>query len=206
MDRKRFARAMAVAADYYGHSLSEGQLEVYWRALQGWTDEQLSDALQRWITAPDTASRWMPKVSDLRRMLEGSSADQAEEAWARVEAAARSRGRYASVDFGPVANAAIRIAGGWSSLCQTHVERLHYFERAFKSAHAALAEGRQPLTPALTDHHRGLEERDCARLERPYDASQIYRSLPPGAAPQVGGHRPDTGRIDAAVQAALRKG
>ena len=68
-EKRRFAALMTALADYYEKSLSKGVLALYWEGLRQYDYEAIEKAAWAHTQLPDEAGRWMPKVSDLNKML-----------------------------------------------------------------------------------------------------------------------------------------
>lgn len=135
------AAALALALDLLGTLPSNTQVtpivrQSYAIALDDLTDTALRGAVQRALAE----CRFRPTPAELRELAGcGNAEDAARALWDVVEGTMRRHGRYASVDFGPEANAAIRhIVDGpnaaWEQLClgdaSTLVHRRREFERA----------------------------------------------------------------------------
>lgn len=114
-EKRRFAALMTALADYYEKSLSKGVLALYWEGLRQYDYEAIEKAAWAHTQLPDEAGRWMPKVSDLNKMLAGRTSDQGQIAWSKVDRAVRTVGPYASVAFDdPVIHRVIQEMGGWT--------------------------------------------------------------------------------------------
>ena len=112
--KRRFAALMTALADYYEKSLSKGVLALYWEGLRQYDYEAIEKAAWAHTQLPDEAGRWMPKVSDLNKMLAGRTSDQGQIAWSKVDRAVRTVGPYSSVAFDdPVIHRVIQEMGGW---------------------------------------------------------------------------------------------
>ena len=132
MDKQRFARAIAALHEYYGKPVSEAVVELYWQALYQYSDEQLETAVMRHIANPDNG-QWMPKVSDLVKMMEGTTVDSAWQAWVKVERAVSGAGMYRSVAFDdPIIHLVIDDLGGWIDLCQKDGKELPFIQKRFE--------------------------------------------------------------------------
>ena len=126
-DQERFAVLMDGVAEYYGKKLSGPVIEIYWQALSSFAYEEVAHALSLHMQDPDHGT-FMPKVSDIRRVLAGNKQTQAMVAWSKVEKAIRTVGPYSSVVFDdPNAHAVIEDMGGWVHLCSIKSEEdLHF--------------------------------------------------------------------------------
>lgn len=114
-EKRRFAALMTALADYYEKSLSKGVLALYWEGLRQYDYKAIEKAAWAHTQLPDEAGRWMPKVSDLNKMLAGRTSDQGQIAWSKVDRAVRTVGPYYSVAFDdPVIHRVIQEMGGWT--------------------------------------------------------------------------------------------
>jgi hypothetical protein len=117
-EKRRFASLMTALADYYEKSLSKGVLSLYWEGLRQYDYEAIEKAAWAHTQLPDEAGRWMPKVSDLNKMLAGRTSDQGQSAWSKVDRAVRTIGPYSDVAFDdPIIHRVIQEMGGWIHLC-----------------------------------------------------------------------------------------
>src|SRR5690242_619397 len=96
-EKRRFASLMTSLADYYEKSLSKGVLALYWEGLRQYDYEAIEKAAWAHTQLPDEAGRWMPKVSDLNKMLAGRTSDQGQIAWSKVDRSVRTVGPYEDV-------------------------------------------------------------------------------------------------------------
>tara|TARA_Y100000114_G_C11761036_1_gene329750 strand:+ start:1996 stop:2589 length:594 start_codon:yes stop_codon:yes gene_type:complete len=176
MRREEFAKVMSGLQVYYRHELSETELGIYWSALQGWEVERLRQAAQAHVVR----SKWFPRLSELAEAVGGSETDAASEAWQRVIRAVGSVGRYRSVDFGAVENAATASVGGWAKLCRLPEKDLPFIERRWKQA---FDYGRRAGVPPGDGRHLiGEEEADRIRLGAS-EPAQVLRLHGPTSRP-----------------------
>lgn len=112
--KKRFATLLTHMADYYKSELSRSMLSIYWAGLRQYSYEAIEKACWAHTQLPDEAGRWMPRNSDIIKMMEGSTADQGALAWSRVDSAIRTRGTWDDVVFDDaVIHRVIADMGGW---------------------------------------------------------------------------------------------
>lgn len=112
-DKKRFATLLAGMADYYGKSLSNGVISLYWQGLKQYDIEAVEKALWEHTQNPDSG-QFMPKIADVTRNLQGRTVDQASIAWSKVDSAIRRIGTYSDVVFDdPIIHRVIADMGGW---------------------------------------------------------------------------------------------
>ena len=132
MDKQRFARAVTALHEYYGKDASSAVVELYWQGLCQYSSDQLESAIMRHIQNPDNG-QWMPKVSDLVKMMEGTTQDTAWQAWVKVERAISSAGTYRSVAFDdPIIHLCIDDLGGWIDIGQTSSKELPFLQKRFE--------------------------------------------------------------------------
>jgi hypothetical protein len=116
-EKRRFAGLITALADYYEKTLSKGVLALYWEGLRQYDYESIEKAAWAHTQLPDEAGRWIPKVSDLNKMLIGRTSDQGQIAWSKVDRAVRTVGPYADVAFDdPIIHRVIQEMGGWVHL------------------------------------------------------------------------------------------
>lgn len=112
--KKHFATLLTHMADYYKSELSRSMLSIYWAGLRQYSYEAIEKACWAHTQLPDEAGRWMPRNSDIIKMMEGSTADQGALAWSRVDSAIRTRGTWDDVVFDdPVIHRVVADMGGW---------------------------------------------------------------------------------------------
>jgi hypothetical protein len=117
-DKPRFAALMTGLADYYGQQLSRIALDVYWDGLRQFDFAAIERATKAHTQLPDDSGHWMPKISDVKKMLEGRTEDQAQLAWSKVDSAVRQIGIWEDVAFDdPVIHRVLADMGGWIRMC-----------------------------------------------------------------------------------------
>lgn len=176
LERETMVAAYVGVGELYARPVSEMLLDVLWGQLQSWSHEDFVRAMRVHL---DT-SPYFPKPADLRLALGQTGEDEAIEAWGRVLRAAARVGRYASVDFGPEANAALEDAGGWVAFCALEEEQLRFLEGRWKKAFAAYRASGVPR--GRGEPLAGLEELDRQRLGLPPPEPRRY--LAPGGGQQ----------------------
>ena len=117
-EKRRFAGLMTSVADYYNQPLSKNVIALYWDGLRQYDYEAIEAAMRAHMQLPDEAGRWMPRISDLNKMLIGRTSDQGQIAWSKVDRAVRTVGPYADVAVDdPIIHRVIQEMGGWVHLC-----------------------------------------------------------------------------------------
>jgi hypothetical protein len=157
-DRVEFAELLTNVMAYYGKDATTFLLDIFWQGLLRFEFEDVKRALSLHAQDPDNGM-YAPKVADLTRMLEGSKASQGMQAWAKVERAIKSVGRYQTVVFDdPLIHAVIDEMGGWSLLCVTGVDELPFRARDFERRYTAYR--LQRITPPHPARLVGQHESD----------------------------------------------
>lgn len=131
-DFENFCDLIDVVAEQYGKTMSENLKMLYWQGLIDLDYSGVRDALFRHIKNTDRDGTFMPKIADIRRMIEGSSEDSALIAWAKVDKAVRSIGTYETVVFDdPLIHAALHEMGGWLMLETKTEDEWPFVQREF---------------------------------------------------------------------------
>lgn len=118
-DFEPFRRMLALVAEQYGKPMSPDLIRLYFDALRHYELQAVRVALNAHVGNPDVG-QFMPKVADIVRALDGTNADSALLAWAKVEQAVKHVGSYSTVVFDePIIHAIIADMGGWIDLCAT---------------------------------------------------------------------------------------
>lgn len=116
-DFEAFRKMMVLVAEQYGKPMSADLVRFYFDGLAHLPIESLREALSLHVRNPDIG-QFMPKVADIIRAIEGTNADAALQAWAKVSEAVQRVGSYATVAFDdPVIHAVLADMGGWVRLC-----------------------------------------------------------------------------------------
>lgn len=166
-DRKDFADLIAGVYAYHGKTVSPAVIAMYWRGCQRWSLEQVRKAIDR-LTMDAEAGRFVPKIGDITRVLDGTSTDRAQLAWGRVLEAASSVGAYTDVAFDdPAIHATVEDLGGWVKVCRTDTKDLGYLQHRFCESYRAYAGRGQFGYPAVLNGDRSP------------DAMYIKRGLQP---------------------------
>lgn len=136
-EKKPFGALIAGVYAYHRVSITPEVIEVFWRACQRWSLEQVTKAVNV-LTADPEAGRFPPKIGDITRVLEGTHTDRSMIAWGKVLEAMSSIGAYSDVIFDdPAIHASVLDMGNWPKLCRTPTAELGYVQTAFCKAHRA---------------------------------------------------------------------
>lgn len=113
-ERRRFAGLLTALSDYYKSEISKAVAVLYWEGLRQYDYEAIEKACWSHTQSPDENGRWFPKISDLTKVLHGSTQDQSAVAWSKVDTAIRTRGTWDDVVFDdPIIHRVIADMGGW---------------------------------------------------------------------------------------------
>jgi len=113
-EKRRFLALFTGLSDYYNIELSKAVIGLYWEGLKQYDYQAIEKAAWAHTQSPDENGRWMPKISDLTKVLQGSTKDQASLAWSKVDRAIRTVGTYTDVAFDdPLIHRVIQDMGGW---------------------------------------------------------------------------------------------
>lgn len=116
-EKKRFATLMTGIADYYRKELSKVVMGLYWEGLRQYDYEAIEKAMRAHTQNPDEAGRWMPQISDIKKMIGGGTQDQAQLAWSKVDKAVRMIGPWRDVAFDDaLIHRVLADMGGWITL------------------------------------------------------------------------------------------
>lgn len=148
-ERKEFAELIAGVYAYHRAQVSPAVIGMYWRGCQRWSLEQVRKALDE-LTMDAEAGKFVPKIGDLTRVLEGTRTDRAQLAWGRVLEAAESIGAYTDVAFDdPAIHATVEDLGGWVKVCRSETKDLGYLQHRFCESYRAYAGRGQFGYPAV---------------------------------------------------------
>jgi hypothetical protein len=115
----KFSQMLQIVAEQYGRTLSPSMLKLYWVGLEHFDLQAVRKGLNAHVRNPDVG-QFMPKIADIVRSIEGTNADAALLAWAKVEQAVKSAGAYDTVAFDdPIIHAVLADMGGWIEICGT---------------------------------------------------------------------------------------
>lgn len=136
-DKAAFAQLIAGVYAYHRIPVSTAIIGVYWRGCQRWSLEQVTAAIDA-LTQDAEAGKFVPKIGDMTRIMEGTTTDRAALAWGKALEAMSSVGAYQDVVFDdPAIHAAIEDLGGWPKVCRTSFDDLSYLQHRFCQSHRA---------------------------------------------------------------------
>lgn len=112
-DFEKFHTLLSDVYAFYGKDISTFAVRVWTEAMRPFDFAAVADALNRHLMNPDTG-QYLPKPSDVVKVLQGSTQDSALVAWAKVDSTIRHKGTYVSVVFDdPIIHRVILDMGGW---------------------------------------------------------------------------------------------
>lgn len=149
-DYEGFVDVMQVVGEQYGKKLSGGVLALYWQGLKDLDFAAVKDALGRHLRNTDTG-QFMPKVADIRKMLDGSAQDSALQAWAKVDRAVRHVGTHVDVVFDdPLIHRVLYDMGGWIALGEKSEDEWPFVAHEFENRYRGFkARNEKPEYPPL---------------------------------------------------------
>jgi len=108
---------LSAVAAVYGREITPEVTAIYWAALAPYDLAAVRQAFDRHVRNPD-AGQFLPKPADLIRMLGGTTADSAMQAWVKVERAIRRVvGQVVRHAGGGLAFSCPRLSGPLPWLC-----------------------------------------------------------------------------------------
>ncbi len=133
-DFPAFSALIKAVAEYYGKPITSPDLiTIYWNGLRDLNLAELRLALNLHLQNPDSG-QFMPKIADIRRMIDGGTQDAAMLAWAKVDRAVRQIGVYVDIVFDdPLIHAVLYEMGGWAKFATTKESDWPHIEREFVS-------------------------------------------------------------------------
>lgn len=149
-ERRRFAALLTALSDYYKSEVSKAVAGLYWQGLMQYDYEAVEQACWAHTQLPDEAGRWFPKIADLRKILEGSTQDQAAIAWSLVDSSVRTRGTWDDVVFDDaLIHRVVADMGGWISLGSKDDKEWPFVAKEFQQRYRAYRQkGETPEYPA----------------------------------------------------------
>ena len=155
-----FKGYMATLGEIHDKTISPLLMELYWKTLEPFGDEECEHALKAMVTT----QRFFPKPVDLLETLQGKKENQATEAWLKVLNAVKRIGVYQSVSFDDRAiHSVIDAMGGWEQLCMMKTEDVKWKEKEFEKLYSVISSrpsdnhpqylpGTVEMSNALTGH------------------------------------------------------
>lgn len=168
-DSIRFATILTGIAEYYGKPLSDGVIELYWQGLRQFDLVAVERALWDHTQNPDSG-QFMPKIADVVRALQGRTADQAQQAWTKVDQAVRRVGTYADVVFDdPLIHRVLADMGGWIAMGEKKEDEWPFVQREFENRYRGYR-----VRNEIPDYPAKL-----IGMANAYNAKEGFREQPP---------------------------
>lgn len=155
-DRAGFSRLITDVLGFYGQTVSDFAISVWWEACQPFSLEQVRKAMSAHATDPDVG-RFAPKPADVVRALRGTHGDRSLVAWGKVHQAMSAVGAYESVVFDdPAIHTAVEDIGGWTAICRGEIDELPHLQRRFCQSYQSAVRGERPHPPRLVGDYERL--------------------------------------------------
>lgn len=133
-----FIAILAKVGVIYGKEVSEQLIDIYWQTLKHFKLSNIIQAVEQHISDPDTG-QYFPKPADLVRIIKGSLATQALQAWTKVHKAILQLGAYQTIAFDDcLIHVILDDMGGWVKLCLTSVKDLPFKAQEFQQRYLSL--------------------------------------------------------------------
>lgn len=160
-DIREFREFLVGALAFWGQSVSEFTLSVWWEAMLPYDLPAVRKAMSRHAMNPDSG-QFAPKPADVVKMLGGTTQDAALVAWAKVDRAVRRVGTYASVCFDdPIINAVLMDMGGWEPLGNKSEDEWPFIAKEFQTRYRG---ARMVGIQSYPSHLAGISERQNGAL------------------------------------------
>ncbi len=142
-NKVKFAKFMTVISEMFDKKQSKALTEIYWKALEPFTDEQCEKAFNEVILS----SRFFPKPVDVIEAIRGTQGNRATEAWIKTLNTIRRIGTYQSVKFDdPVIHAVIEVMGGWSAMGNMLIDDEKWKQKEFERLYPVMeSRGNSPI-------------------------------------------------------------
>jgi hypothetical protein len=132
-DFEKFRDLLVNVHSFYGKNVSQFSLDLWWEAMRPFELADVQSAMNRHCVSPDTG-QFLPKPADIVKALRGTTANNAAQAWAKVDRAIRRVGSYQSVVFDdPIIHAVLHDMGGWILLGEKTEDEWPFVAREFEN-------------------------------------------------------------------------
>jgi len=150
--KRRFASLITGMADYYKAEISRTALSIYWEGLRQFSYEAIEKACWAHTQLADEAGRWMPRNSDIVKMIEGGTLDRGMLAWSKVDQAVRVRGTWDDVVFDDATiHRVLADMGGWVQVGSKDDKEWPFIGKEFQQRYRSYAQ-----RGAVTEYPRQL--------------------------------------------------
>ena len=152
MTRENFTAAMISLQKYFGKSIEDAIIGLYWENLQQYTDEVFAHALIKiFHNFHPSSTVPFPLIADFMEAIGDTAENRANLAVMAVKRAAESIGSYRSVDFGdPALHATINRFGGWPEIANwANHGKWEFQEKNFMRAYISAYESGEEDPPVM---------------------------------------------------------
>ena len=164
----------------YGKQTNQKR-ELWGKMFKSYSDKKLIDAVGEYINK----GKFFPRISDIKEIINGSLADEAELAWLCLIEVMESEGYYQSVSFPkyPAIGAVIEGLGGWLYMCDMKIDEEKWVKKEFIKLYPIIKKrGQYPLKLTgrfeLDNSNKGYtDESMIERCGRRLDGSKVNRKL-----------------------------
>lgn len=156
-----FKQYIATLCELHDKAISQLLIDLYWKILEPFTDEQCESAFKELILS----SKFFPKPVDFREIIIGKQSNKATEAWLDVVDAVARIGNYKSIKFSDVIiHSVINAMGGWQQLCLVESKDMKWKQKEFERLYEVISQnsGKHP------DYLVGLHEQENFRIGNDY--------------------------------------
>lgn len=148
--KRKFASLLTHMSDYYKDEISRAKLSIYWEGLRQYSFDAIQKACWAHTQSPDEAGRWMPRNSDIIKIIEGGTQDRSMIAWSKVDSAIRHRGTWDDVVFDDaLIHRVVADMGGWVLIGSKDDKEWPFIAKEFQTRYRAYKQkSEQPECPA----------------------------------------------------------
>lgn len=135
-DQVKFKEYIAALCELHNKSMSALLIDLYWKVLEPFTDDQCESAFKELIYS----SRFFPKPIDFIETINGKQNNKATAAWIEVIDSIKRIGNYQSVKFSDtVIHSVIQAMGGWPGLCVMETDEVKWKQREFERLYEVIS-------------------------------------------------------------------
>lgn len=156
-DQIKFKEYMATLCELHDKTMSKILIDLFWKVLEPFTDEQCEKAFQNVIMT----ARFFPKPVDMIEVISGKREHESTRAWLTAYDAIVKIGNYGSVKFSdPVIHSVIEFFGGWPKFCEMTNDEVKWKQKEFEKLYQVMSarEGKHPVyLPGTTEIENSRE-------------------------------------------------
>ena len=129
MNKNTFLKSMSVLESAFKEKMSKGAINIYWSRLKNYDDKTFKEAVIRCVDESD----YFPRVHTLKKLIEGTTEEEAELALKCLLDKIDDEGYYNSISFPkyPAIGLIVERCGGWARVCDMTVIELEWFKKDF---------------------------------------------------------------------------